>query len=247
MQFFSPKCSSIATLNLCVLALLASGCTQTKAGEYISSLTSNKTAVHSHVLVDRSGSALASDEFPTLIDNVCKGIKEDIKTDDRLTLIPYAAESTVTHTIQIDDRLTKLGMCKDQNFTDLLDQHRGVDTVEGTNLQQTLAQLKPDVSSSPTDEGNVILLLAHADDQGVGAQNAIPLAETAAIAEELLSQPNAVLVVFAVDGQLQRDLKLLLQQHPQARVSALSEGSIADSLDWAYRTARSPSAQRIER
>lgn len=192
------------------------------------------------LMIDVSSSSSATNKLDDLSITVCENIKSNVKAGDKTTYIPFAANSITSHSRQLESRLDILSLCKPEHFAEHLTAERGVALVEGTSLHETLVGLKHKaISVSDTGEqGQVLILIVHADDQGVGAEQAVSLADTAKVAESLL-KPQTALVIFAIDGQLQRQLENLLK-HPQSRVSALSEESVADSLDWAYRIARKP-------
>jgi len=190
----------------------------------------------------------ASGKLKPLTDNICKGIKSTTVTGDSLSIIPFAAESTITHTVRFDNRIDLMGICKPENFADYLtgaDITDDVAAFEGTNLYQAVQQLPPDTveqvggTGEAKPSGKVIIVLVHADDPGVGADKAVSIDKTAKALEQLLTDKNAALVVFALDGNLRRGLQASLQ-HPQALVSPLSTESIEGSLQWAYELARSP-------
>ncbi|MEO1147776.1 MAG: VWA domain-containing protein [Cyanobacteria bacterium J06638_22] len=199
-------------------------------------LLRQQTPISSYLIVDVSESMRDSGQLEDLSHQICIGIQEQTISGDSFTVMPFANTSAVTHAVEIQNRLDVLGLCKGETLTALLEAE-SVAAEEGTSLHDTLAHLQQHVSIGGQDEqGRVISILIHANDQGVGAHDAIAIAETAQLAESLLTE-GTVLVLFAVESDLQRDLQSALQ-HPHVRVSALSPESIETSLVWAFSTAR---------
>lgn len=246
----------VPTLAILAVLTLAVGCvSRPQANGEKLTLTSGSQPLDGHIasffrgplpvetilLVDVSGSARASGQLETLSAAVCKQAKEHIMTGDTVVFKPYAAKSTTTHRMQPKDRLGVMGLCNNKNFANHLFGTAITDDVaseDGTSLFRTMQNINA-ATDSDAAIGTVITLVIDADDQAVGAEKAVPLTETTQHMESLLVNNNTALVVFAIDGDLRRGLEASLQ-HPQARVSPLSEQSIENAMQWAYDIARSP-------
>ncbi|AFY72007.1 hypothetical protein Pse7367_3783 (plasmid) [Thalassoporum mexicanum PCC 7367] len=190
--------------------------------------------IASILVVDTSKSMRESGDFDRVIDIACSEIKEHTATGDTFALQSFAASTSVLHAVKIENRLDGLSLCKDINA--LLEQGK-VDNQIGTSLHGALERLHNQQAHAKQSNtrGTVITILVHADDQGVGSQ-AIPLEQTLESAERLLNE-NTQLVLIAIDNQLQQKLVETIQ-HPQVRISALSDGSIRNSINSAYQSAR---------
>ena len=231
----SKNTSPSATGAIASLAMTGLIAASVVGGSYW--LQQQQQPIDSYLIINVSDSMRGSGQLEELTQHVCKGMQDQTFTGDFLTVIPFADTSKVTHATAIQNRMDVLGLCKEDKLFSLLDP-QGVAKGEGTSLAETLERLQHQESnlSNAEKQNSVISILIHADDQGTGAENAIALKETAKRAEALLND-GTVLVFFAVDADLQRDLQAVLH-HPRVKVSALSPESIEATLLWAFSTAR---------
>jgi len=249
---------SILTVTALLSILSLVGCSQVKNPNHeenansqgsnwistIQGLAKAPSPVETHLLVDVSESSEGSGQLGLLTAAICDQVKTHIRTGDGLRITPFAAESDTTHAVTFNNRMELMGMCQDKNFANYITSAAiaaDVASTAGTSLSNAVQKMKPEKTQTKKHEastGKVNFLLVHADDSGLGAHQEVPLTEIVEQMESLLNEKNTVLVVFAMDGDLRRKLDKALQ-HPQAKVSPLSEQSIEESIQWAYEIARS--------